>query len=133
MEEKVGRFLCELHSCKIEKDKAVDKLHHLGKQVESKSKKIPVLVDSMVLWARWTMKHSPNLLSDRAEPLPHLLLLTPLSALSTSRKMLMELCWSSKIMLNLGGYITPPFGSYQTVLHTLKKAVPWNKKGEKKK
>lgn len=31
-------------------DKAMDKLHHLGKQVESKSRKIPVLVDRMVPW-----------------------------------------------------------------------------------
>jgi len=50
----------------IKEDKTMDKLHHLGKQVESKSEKIPVLVDSLVLWAIWTMKYrSLNLLSDR--------------------------------------------------------------------
>lgn len=71
----------------IKEDKVTDKLRHLGKQMESKSKKIPILVDSMVLWAIWTLKyHSLNILSDMAEPRPYLFLLTSLSALPTSRK-----------------------------------------------
>lgn len=41
---------------RIKEDQVMDKLHHLGKHVESKTNKIPMLVESMVLWAIQKMK-----------------------------------------------------------------------------